>query len=110
MKKLLILTCAALVALTSLGLTSCSSEPDPDFGTVTGKEHDPASTKRTCKRTNGKRRCTTKTSSEEWELKLSFDGTSFEDEVSASQYEAAAEGDCWSTKADEVVDASKCAA
>lgn len=99
---------AALLALVLL--SGCSSEPEPEFGTISAKEHDPAGTERECKRKNGKRKCKTVEKPEEWELKLSFDGKSFEDEVSETQFEAVAEGDCWSTKADEVVDAARCEA
>jgi len=81
-----------------------------EAGMATRAEHDEAGTERECKRKNGKRKCKTVQTPEEWELKLSFDGKSFEDEVSEAQFEAVAEGDCWSTKADEVVDAARCEA
>lgn len=96
-----------LVVLLAAG---CSSEPDPEFGTVTAKEHDEGGTERVCKRKDGKRSCKNETTPEEWELKLTFDGKDFEDEVTGTQFESAAEGDCWSTKADEVVDAARCEA
>jgi hypothetical protein len=96
--------------LTLAVLAGCSKEADPEFGTVSTKEHDPGGVERVCKRKNGKRSCKNETKPEEWELKLTFDGKSFEDEVSEAQFEGVAEGDCWSTKADEVVDAARCAA
>lgn len=102
----LIGVCGLLLVLAS----GCSEKADPEFGTVSTKEHDPGGVERVCKRKDGKTSCKNETKEEEWELKLSFDGTSFEDEVTEAQFEAVAEGDCWSTKTDQVVDAARCEA
>jgi hypothetical protein len=98
--------CCLLLVLTA----GCSKAADPEFGTISTKEHDPGGTERVCKRKNGKKSCKNERKTEEWELKLTFDGKSFEDEVTEAQFEGAQEGDCWSTKADEVVDAARCEA